>query len=164
MGVFTVRYLKDVTLDTRFVIVGEGIERDISSNMTSRTIPAKTESLSICGACLKTNVVQADGLHICSSISGLDKNKLKIELDLPSSSKPLRILGEVRWYDLSPENDDFLYHVDILFKELSEEDREVLKKFIEEERKYIKTSGGFIRKFKLFSEGRLFDLFRFAIF
>ncbi|MFH1625646.1 MAG: PilZ domain-containing protein, partial [Pseudomonadota bacterium] len=98
------------------------------------------------GACLRTNVVQVDGLHICSSISGLDKNKLKIEVDLPSGFGSITVLGEVSWYDLTPENDEYLYNVGVSFAELSEDNREALKRYVTKLRKERKTRLGFLRK------------------
>jgi len=128
-------------LDVRFVIVGV----DPEDNMSSRVIQSETRSISVKGACIGTNIVQVDGLHICSSISGLGKNKLRLEIDLPSSSKPITPMGEVRWYNLTPNDGKYLYYVGLSFTELSNEDKETLKCFIAKEKKGDKTHFSFIR-------------------
>ena len=129
-------------LNTRYKILSEDIENEMPS-VTSREIQAKTDSLSLNGALLRTNVVRSDGLHIALSNSGLCKNKLDIEFDLPTCSRTLHVVGEVSWYDLTSENDQFHYNVGVLFKELSKEDRDFLKKFIRKEEKH---NLSFIRK------------------
>jgi len=135
----------NTALDTRFVIISQGTDRDIFS----RTMQAKTKSISISGVSLGTNTVQVEGLHICSSISGMAKNKLKLEIDLPSNYKTITPIGEVCWYDLTPESEEYLYNVGVSFIELTEEDSEVLKKFITTERKKTKTSISSLRKWFL---------------
>ncbi|KAF0123301.1 MAG: hypothetical protein FD151_352 [bacterium] len=135
----------NTALDTRFVIISQGTDRDIFS----RTMQAKTKSISISGVSLVTNTVQVEGLHICSSISGMAKNKLKLEIDLPSNYKTITPIGEVCWYDLIPESEEYLYNVGVSFIELSEEDSEVLNRFTTTERKKTKTSLSFLRKWFL---------------
>lgn len=135
----------NTALDTRFAIISQGTDRDIFS----RTMPAKTKSISISGVSLGTNTVQVEGLHICSSISGMAKNKLKLEIDLPSNYKTITPIGEVCWYDLTPESEEYLYNVGVSFIELSKEDSEVLKEFITTERKKTKTSISALRKWFL---------------
>lgn len=135
----------NTALDTRFVIISQGTDRDIFS----RTMQAKTKSISISVVSLGTNTVQVEGLHICSSISGMAKNKLKLEIDLPSNYKTITPIGEVCWYDLTPESEEYLYNVGVSFIELTEEDSEVLKKFITTERKKTKTSISSLRKWFL---------------
>ncbi|MEW6614133.1 MAG: PilZ domain-containing protein [Thermodesulfobacteriota bacterium] len=134
----------DASLDVRLVIIGEGSEGYI----TSRTILAKTETISTNGACLITNVVQIDGLHICSSISGLNKNKLKLEIDLPSNYKTITLTGEVCWYDLAFESDEYLYKVGVSFIDMNEDNKETLNSFIAIQRKERKKQVRlFLKKF-----------------
>ena len=140
------RYARiDVALDVRFVIISV----DPEAKLSSETIQSETKSISVNGACLATNVLQSGGLHICASTSGLEKNKLKLEIDLPSDSKKITPLGEVRWYNLTSEEEDderkYLYNVGISFIDLSKEDREALEAFINKKRKEGKTHFGFIR-------------------
>jgi c-di-GMP-binding flagellar brake protein YcgR len=129
-------------LDARFVIVSKGIDRDFSSSV----IQAKAISVSTRGVSLKTNVVQIDGLHIASSVSVSGKNTIQLEIDLPSCSKTINAEAELRWYDLTPEDNEFLYNMGLSFTKLNEENREALKQFIiEEKRKEEKPRLGFIR-------------------
>ncbi|MFH2012823.1 MAG: PilZ domain-containing protein [Pseudomonadota bacterium] len=143
----------DTLLNARFIIIGKSNEKE----MISRTINATTKTISTSGVCLKTNVVQVDGLHICSSVSGLDKNKLNIEIDLPPSFGSINAIGEVSWYDLMPENDDYLYCVGVAFIELSEDDMKVLNSYITKQIKERKTRLGFLHKW-------ISLIFLFAVF
>ena len=136
----------DTNLDTKFVIVYKNVEETISSRM----VQAKISNISINGACLVTNVVQVDGHHISSSASGLGKNKLKIEIELLPDLKTITPMGEVLWYNLSPEEGEYQYNVGVSFVELSKEDKEALKKFIAREKRGKKGLFGFFGR--LFSE------------
>ncbi|MDY6853524.1 MAG: PilZ domain-containing protein [Thermodesulfobacteriota bacterium] len=133
----------NITLDARFIIVSKCIDRDFSSGV----IQGKTISVSTRGVSLKTNTVQINGLHIASSVSVSGKNTIQLELDLPSCSKTINAEAEVRWYDLTPEDNDFLYNVGLSFTNLNEENSEALKRFImKEKRKEEKPRLAFIRK------------------
>ena len=132
-----------VALDTRFVIVNSDIREGVSSS----PVYAKTKSISINGTCLVTSIVQVEGIHIASSTSGLGKNYLKMEIDLSEEPREtIKPKGEVRWYNLIPRNGELLYNVGVSFLEISEEDRETLKKFIAKKRKAEKTHFGIPRK------------------
>ncbi len=131
----------NVVLGARFVIIGDNPEE----NMSSRMIHSETKSISVNGACLGTNVVQADGLHICSSTSGMEKNKLKIEIDLPFGSRTITPMGEVRWYDMRPGDGKYLYYMGVSFIDLSKEDKRALETVIDKERKGEKTYFNFFR-------------------
>jgi hypothetical protein len=64
----------NAALDARFVIISQDIDRDIFS----RTMQAKTKSISISGLSLGTNTVQVEGLHICSYIRyGQEQTKVR---------------------------------------------------------------------------------------
>lgn len=132
----------EARLDAGFVIIGEGIHGYVSS----RKVQTKTKNISINGVWLGTNVVQIDELHICSSLSGIGKNRLKLEIHLPSGFKTITAIGEVCWYDLNHENDEYLYNLGVSFVELSKGDREVLKRFITTARKKTKTSISYLGK------------------
>jgi len=129
-------------LDARFVVVCD----DINRFLTSKTSQAKTKSISVNGVCLRTNKVQVDGLHICSSISGITKNKLKLEIDLPYKLKTINIIGEVSWYDMTPENDEYLYNVGVSFTKISDEDKKALKLLISKVKKRKKIYLNIFRK------------------
>ncbi|MDY7030957.1 MAG: PilZ domain-containing protein [Thermodesulfobacteriota bacterium] len=132
-----------VSLDARFVIVNTEIEQGI----TSAPIHAKTKSISLNGTSLVTSIVQVEGLHIASSTSGLGKNHLKMEIDLDGEPKrTIKPIGEVRWYNLTPENGELLYNVGVSFLEMSKEDREALKTFLVKRRKEDKIHFGIPRK------------------
>ena len=132
----------NTTLDLRFVIVSKGIDMDFSSSV----IQGKTISISTKGVSLKTNIVQADGLHIASSVSISGKNTIQLEIDLPCCLKTIKAEAELRWYDLTPEDDEFLYNVGLSFTNINQENRELLKRFIiKEKKKEEKPRLGFMR-------------------
>lgn len=135
----------EARLEAEFAIIAEGID----GYVYSRKIQTKTKNISINGVWLGTNVVQIDELHICSSLSGIDKNRLKLEIQLPSGFKTINPIGEVCWYDLNHENDEYLYNVGVSFVELSKGDREVLKRFITTAKKKTKTWISSLRKWFL---------------
>ena len=133
----------ETNLDTKYIIVDKNVEGTISSGK----IHGKISNISISGACLVTNVIHADGHHISSSASGLGKNRLKIEIELLHDLKAITPLGEVLWYNLSPEEDEYLYNVGIAFVEMSKQDKDNLKKFITKEKRGERICSGFLGRF-----------------
>ena len=115
----------DCAVQVRVTILVE--EEDLSS---PKSFIAKSNNISLEGMCLETRQVEVDGVHILTGSPGSLKNRLDMAIDLYPSEKPFNILGEVCWYDLSKETEEFMFEVGIVFINMDAAARQTLKKFI----------------------------------
>jgi hypothetical protein len=127
----------DCAVQVRVTILVE--EEDLSS---PKSFIAKSNNISLEGMCLETRQVEVDGVHILTGSPGSLKNRLDMEIDLYPSEKPFNILGEVCWYDLSKETEEFMFEVGIVFINMDAAARQTLKKFISSQKVHGK---GFLK-------------------
>jgi hypothetical protein len=127
----------DCAVQVRVTILVE--EEDLSS---PKSFIAKSNNISLEGMCLETRQVEVDGVHILTGSPGSLKNRLDMEIDLYHSEKPFNILGEVCWYDLSKETEEFMFEVGIVFINMDAAARQTLKKFISSQKAHGK---GFLK-------------------
>jgi hypothetical protein len=127
----------DCAVQVRVTILVE--EEDLSS---PKSFIAKSNNISLEGMCLETRQVEVDGVHILTGSPGSLKNRLDMEIDLYPSEKPFNILGEVCWYDLSKETEEFMFEVGIVFINMDAAARQTLKKFISSQKVHSK---GFLK-------------------
>jgi hypothetical protein len=99
-------------------------------NKASRFVLGIVQNISPDGLCLRTNTLEIDGLHISFDDTPLVRNKLRIELDLPSSRNTINLEGEVEWYEKEPGKNRDFYNVGVSFVKLKDEDRKTLKEYI----------------------------------
>jgi hypothetical protein len=116
-------------------------EEDLSS---PKSFTATSKNISLEGICLETRQVEVDGVHILTGSPGSVKNRLDMEIELYPSEKPFKVLGEVCWYDLAKETEEFIFEVGIVFIKMDAAAKEILKQFISS-----KTAGrkGFLKSF-----------------
>lgn len=100
----------------------------------SKVVLGVVKNISEDGLCLKTNSLEIDGLNIAYDDTPLVRNKLVIELDLPDLTEPLKLEGEVEWYEKESRRD--FYSVGVSFSKIGDREKDVLKKFIEKVGKY----------------------------
>lgn len=100
----------------------------------SKVVLGVVKNISEDGLCLKTNSLEIDGLNIAYDDTPLVRNKLVIELDLPDLTEPLKLEGEVEWYEKESRRD--FYSVGVSFSKIGDREKNVLKKFIEKVGKY----------------------------
>lgn len=100
----------------------------------SKVVLGVVKNISEDGLCLRTNSLEIDGLNITYDDTPLVRNKLIIELDLPDMTEPLKLEGEVEWYEKESKRD--FYSVGVSFSRIGDEEKNVLKKFIEKVGKY----------------------------
>jgi hypothetical protein len=133
-------------LTARFCVVsGE-------SGKKTKEVPATVTNLSEAGFCLATEFTVIDDLHVLSSSSGISKNSLEINFQLPGE-KEIRIVGTACWYNLGIPGGTYRYDVGTQIDEISESDMTLLKTFIRQERKgtFFKTLFGMKWLERLFS-------------
>ncbi len=95
----------------------------------SRSLDAKVEDLSMSGLVFQTPTMRVDDLHLSYDESPILRNKITMEIDLPSKRK-VTAIGEVSWYERSLVSKDPFYHVGVTFKEMSPEDRSALRDYL----------------------------------
>ena len=115
----------DCPVEVRVTIVVE--EEDLSS---PKSLIASSKNISMEGICLETRQVEVDGVHILTGSPGSPKNRLDMEIDLYPPEKPFKVSGEVCWYDLAKDTEEFIFEVGIVFINMDAAAKETLKKFI----------------------------------
>jgi hypothetical protein len=115
----------DCAVQVRVTILVE--DEELSS---PKSFIAKSKNISLQGICLETRQVEVDGVHILTGSPGSPKNHLDMEIDFYPSEKAFKVLGEVCWYDLSKETEEFMFEVGIVFINMDAAAKETLKKFI----------------------------------
>ncbi len=118
-------YRLEHALDVTVTIPAE--EEELSR---PKTFIAKSKNISPHGICLETRQVEVNGVHILTGSPRSPRNRLNLAIGLYPHEKPFEIQGEVCWYDLAKEQEEFLFEVGIVFVNMTEEARQTLKKFI----------------------------------
>jgi hypothetical protein len=95
----------------------------------SRSVDGRVEDMSMAGLVFQTNGMRVDDLHLSYDESPVLRNKITMEIDLPGKRK-VTVMGEVSWYERSFVARDQIYHVGVNFKEMSQDDREVLRQYL----------------------------------
>jgi hypothetical protein len=95
----------------------------------SRSIDGRVEDLSLTGLVFQTASMRVDNLHLSYDESPVVRNKLTMEIDLPGKRK-ITAMGEVSWYERSFVAKEQIYHIGVVFREISPEDREALKEYL----------------------------------
>lgn len=103
----------------------------------SRSLDAKVEDLSLSGLVFQTPTMRVDDLHLSYDESPILRNKITMEIDLPNQRK-VTAIGEVSWYERSFVSKDAFYHVGVAFKEMSPEDRSVLRDYLVSVKRTVK--------------------------
>lgn len=103
----------------------------------SRSLEAKVEDLSLSGLVFQTPSMRVDDLHLSYDESPILRNKLTMEIDLPNRRK-VTAIGEVSWYERSFVSKEAFYHVGVAFKEMSPEDRSVLRDYLVSVKRTVK--------------------------
>lgn len=103
----------------------------------SRSLDARVEDLRLTGLVFKTHTMRVDDLHLSYDESPILRNRLTMEIDLPNHRK-VAAIGEVSWYERSFASKDPVYHVGVVFREMSQEDRNVLRDYLVSVKKAVK--------------------------
>jgi len=108
-----------------------------------RTIEVKSRNLSEQGICIETRQIEVDGVHMLSGSPGAQKNRLDMAIELYDIEKTIQVTGEVCWYDLLPESENFMFQVGIVFLDIKPQDKDQLKNFL---KKHQPRRNGFLRR------------------
>jgi hypothetical protein len=96
----------------------------------SRPISVKSRNISEQGVCIETRQIEIDGVHMLSGSPGAQKNRLDMAIELYGIEKTIQVIGEVCWYDLLPESENFMFQVGIVFLDMDSQDKDLLKSFL----------------------------------
>lgn len=119
-------------LNMKYLVISGKDEMKIS-----RSLEAKVEDLSLSGLVFQTPTMRVDDLHLSYDESPVLRNKITMEIDLPNQRK-VTAIGEVSWYERSLVSKDVFYHVGVAFKEMSPEDRSVLRDYLVSVKRTVK--------------------------
>ncbi len=95
----------------------------------SRSVDGRVEDMSMAGLVFQTSAMRVDDLHLSYDESPVLRNKITMEIDLPGKRK-VTVIGEVSWYERSFVARDQIYHVGVTYKEMSQDDQEVLRQYL----------------------------------
>jgi c-di-GMP-binding flagellar brake protein YcgR len=129
-------------------VKSKGVEKrkffrlDIPLNITIRVLtdekvpggvrPLKVQSSNISqqGICVETRQIVVDSVNMLSGSPGARENLLDMEIELIPGESPVKAIGEVCWYDVARETEEFVYQVGIVFIEFKGSGKEQIKKFL----------------------------------
>jgi hypothetical protein len=100
-----------------------------------RMFTAKCRNISLEGICIETRQIEIDGVHILSGSPRSVKNQLQLELELDATKNPLKALGEVCWYDLLSDAEEFTFQVGIIFVRIDGNGKFDLKNYLKAQHK-----------------------------
>ncbi len=115
----------DLLVKVRFLVVSGKDEMKVS-----RSIDAYIENITESGILFQTTSMNIDKLHLSYEESPLLRNKLIVEIELPNQAQRIKALAEVAWYERSLVSQEEVFHVGANFKEMSDEDRALIKTFL----------------------------------
>jgi hypothetical protein len=108
-----------------------------------RTLEARSRNISQTGICIETRQIEVDGVPMLSGSPGSVINRLDLTIELYPEQKPLKVVGEVCWYDLSDESEQFMFKVGIIFLEFESNGEMILQNFL---KSLEKKKGGFFAR------------------
>ncbi len=120
----------DMPLDvTLTILTDEEVPGGISP------LHVKSLNLSMEGICLETRNIVIGTVNMLSGSPGSRENLLQLDISVFPDEKPVRTVGEVCWYDVARDCDEFRYQVGIVFLEIDKPDQEQLRRFLKGQKK-----------------------------
>ena len=107
-------------------------------------IKVKSRNISEKGMCLETSQIVINIVNMLSGSPGARENILSLDIELAQGEEPVRATGEVCWYDVDRDMEDFRYQVGIVFIDMDDSGRQKLKAFLKELK--LKNNDGFFQK------------------
>ncbi len=95
-----------------------------------RPLKLKSNNISEQGICLETRQIVVDSVNILSGSPGARENLLNMEIELVPGEEPVVVIGEVCWYDVLRETEEFMYQVGVVFLEFEGHAKERIKLFL----------------------------------
>ena len=135
----------DVALD-----VAVSIEADAGETGLPERLEGICRNLSMRGLCLETPQLAHGAVKLVSGPAGARDYTLALELYLTEQEEPLKLRGEVCWYNVDHSSLNFTYLVGVKFVGLSSAERKTLKKFLQSRG----SSPGLIESVKSFFSSR----------
>lgn len=108
---------------------------DEKARASVRPLNLKSSNISLQGICLETSQMVVDMVNMLSGSPGARESILDMEIELISGEAPLKARGEVCWYDVVRDTEEFMYQVGIVFAEFEGHGKEQLTLFIKNHRK-----------------------------
>ena len=109
-----------------------------------KPLMVKSRDISEQGICIESRQIEIDGVHMLSGSPGAQKNRLDLAIEFYDIEKTIKVVGEVCWYDLSPESEKFMFQVGIVFLDINAQDKDLLKNFLRDHQPPRK---GFLQRF-----------------
>ena len=105
--------------------------------MLGEVKPLKVQSRNISrqGICVETKQIVVDSVNMLSGSPGARENLLDMEFELIPGEVPVKAMGEVCWYDVSRETEEFMYQVGIVFLEIEGSGEEQIEIFLKSHKK-----------------------------
>jgi len=82
------------------------------------------------GICLETAQIVIDSVNMLSGSPGDRENHLDLEIELVPGEPPAHVSGDVCWYDVARDTEEFMYQVGIVFTSFRDDAKERLARFL----------------------------------
>lgn len=87
------------------------------------------------GICLETAQIVIDSVNMLSGSPGSRENYLELEIELKPGEPPVHVCGDVCWYDVARDTEEFMYQVGIVFTSFRDDARQRLAAFLKSSKK-----------------------------
>jgi c-di-GMP-binding flagellar brake protein YcgR len=115
----------DIVLDVAVHIDADDEKTGLPENLT-----ASCRNLSMQGLCLETSLLADGAVKLLSGRPGERDYTLTLEIMLQPQDAPFRAIGEVCWYSVDHNAQDFIYQLGVEFVDISPAARRMLRRFI----------------------------------
>lgn len=95
----------------------------------------KSRNISRGGICLEMKSIEVDGVHLLSGLPFARENRLHLSIELIPEEPPLRVTGEVQWYDVARDLPGCVYQLGVAFIEMGGDEKERLARFLKKHQK-----------------------------
>ena len=120
----------DIPLDITIKVITE-------EELPGGVSPLKVQSSNISqrGICIETSQIVVGSVNMLSGSPGVRENLLDMQIELVPGETPFKAIGEVCWYDVSRDTEEFMYQVGIVFIEVQDSEEEKIKRFLKDHKK-----------------------------
>ncbi len=109
-----------------------------------KPVKLKSRDISLEGISLETRDIVVDGINVLSGSPGARENMLDMEIELVAGENPVKAVGEVCWYDVIRDSEEFMYQIGVVFIKIEGTAKEQLKNFLKSS---VKNPGFFKKLF-----------------
>jgi len=108
---------------------------DESSGTQGQQMTAASRDISPEGICIEIKNAVVDNSGLLPGLPGTQNRIVDLEIELTDGFQPFTVNGEVCWYDVARDCEEFMYQIGIVFVAPGHDQRKRLSHFLKKHRK-----------------------------